>query len=254
VETAQLVLEYIKALAWPAVAVLGLLLFRHPLAAILHRLKGADLPGGVSLDFDKEVRDVETLSREVAKAPRKKPKRSTPMLQVTEANARLVSMGLQVSPSGLDMSRYLDLAKQDPNLALAGLRLEVEIIARNLAEVYKIEIGSDDSVSLLLRRLLDVDAITQDLYGLAQKIVRIGNAAVHGAPVSREEAEAVIDAARVFAKDYLAWLSWGFKDGWSPHGERSDKQADPADGTPLPRSGRRIDDVSDSDRAESAHL
>jgi hypothetical protein len=118
------------------------------------------------------------------------------------------------------MNRYFDLAQQDPNLALAGLRMEVEILARNLARGFKLDISPRDSAGVLLRRLLDRNAITADQYGLAQQIVRLCNAAVHGTRVSREEAEAVIDAAKVLAKDYLAWLSWGFADGWTPHGEQ----------------------------------
>lgn len=216
-DVARLVLEYVQALSWPAVAVFGLLLFRKPLAAILHRLKGAGLPGVVSLDFDQEVRDAQALSRDVAKAPPKTPLPSTPMLPITEANARLITLGLQPSPSGLDISRYFDLAQQDPNLALAGLRIEVEILARNLARGFKLDCSPRDSAGVLLRRLRDRNAITADQYDLAQKIVRLCNAAVHGTRVSREEAEAVIDAARVLAKDYLAWLSWGFDDGWTPH-------------------------------------
>ena len=219
-ETAQLVLEYIEVVVWPAVAFVGLLLFRQPLAAVLHRLKGAGIRG-LSLDFGQEVRDAQSLSREVAKAPRKEAERSTPMLPVTEANARMLSLGLQPSPSGLDMSRYSELAQQDANLAMAGLRMEVEILARNLANGFKVEFDPRESAGSLLRRLLDGSAITADQYGLAQKIVRLCTAAVHGTRVSKDEAETVIDAARVLAKDYLAWLSWGFDDGWTPHGDRA---------------------------------
>ncbi len=61
-DIARLVLEYVQALVWQAVAVFGLLVFRQPLTAILQRLKGAGLPGGVSLDFDQEVRDAQTFS------------------------------------------------------------------------------------------------------------------------------------------------------------------------------------------------
>lgn len=215
-ETARLVLEYIQALAWPVVVVFGLLLFRKPLYTVLNRLKGAGLPGGVSLDFDQEVRDVQALSREVAKAPPKEPAQSIPMLPVTEANARMINLGLQPSPSGLDMSRYSDLAQQDPNVALAGLRMEVEILSRNLARGFKVDVSPRDSAGVLLRKLLDKEAISVDQYGLARKIVSICNAAVHGTRVSKEEAESVIDAARVLSKDYLAWLSWGFADNWKP--------------------------------------
>lgn len=220
-DVALLVLEYVRALAWPAVAVLGLLMFRKPLAEILDRLKSAGLPGGVSLDFDKQVRDAQSLSREVASAPREKPKTSAPMLPVTEANARMISLGLQPSPSGLEMSRYTDLAQQDPNLALAGLRMEVEILVRNLAKGFKVDHGPRDSAGSILRRLFERDAITANQHELTQRIMRLCNAAVHGTRVSREEAEGVIDAASVLAKDYLAWLSWGFEDGWTPVKERS---------------------------------
>jgi hypothetical protein len=217
VEIARLVLGYFAALAWPAVTVFGLILFREPIVSILRRLKEAGLPGGVSLNFDQEVRAAEALSRQVAQAPRQPPKRSTPVLPVTQANARLLSLGLQPSPSGLEMSRYSELAQQDPNLALAGLRMEVEILARNLAKGFQIEIQPRDSAGSVMRLLRDRGAITADQYDLAQKIVRLCNAAVHGTHVSREEADSVIDVARVLAEDYLAWLSWGFDDGWAPH-------------------------------------
>jgi len=221
VDIAKLVLEYIQALVWPFVVILSLLLFRDPLAAILARLKGAGFPGGLSLDFGQEVRDAQDLSRQVAKAKRRRPERSTPMLPLTEANARLISLGLQPSPSGLEMSRYLELAQQDPNLALAGLRMEVEIVARNLARGFKIDYRPRDSSGMLLRWLRDRAAISGDQYDLAQKILRLCNAAVHGTRVSREEAEAVIDVAGVLARDYIAWLSWGFDDGWAPQSTSS---------------------------------
>lgn len=217
-DIAYLILESIKALSWPLVVVYVILQFRKPLTEALYRLKGAGLPGGVSLDFGQEVRDAQELSAEVAKAPRKEPER-TPSLPLTEANTRMLSLGLQPSPSGLDLSRYFDLAQQDPNLALAGLRMEVEILARNLANQFKIDIGRRDSAGTLLRRLFDQGAITSGQHGLAQSIVRLCNAAVHGRQVSWEEAERVIDAAKVLAKDYLEWLSWGFGDGWQPPAE-----------------------------------
>ncbi|MHC4506253.1 MAG: hypothetical protein ACYTFI_23405, partial [Planctomycetota bacterium] len=108
-EIAVLILEYIQALAWPVVVVLGLFLFREPLIAILHRLKSARLPGGTSFDFDQEVRDAETLSQEVGKTPSGRGDPSKPTVPLTEANARMLSLGLQPSPSGLQMSRYSDL-------------------------------------------------------------------------------------------------------------------------------------------------
>lgn len=100
--------------------------------------------------------------------------------------------------------------------------MEVEVIVRNLAKGFKLDISGRDSTGALLRRLLDQSAITADQYGLAQKIVRLCNAAVHGTRVSREDAEDVIDAARVLAMDYLAWLSRGFDGSWKLQSRKED--------------------------------
>ena len=216
-ELAKLILAYIQVLAWPGVTVFALMLFRKHLIEILTRLRGAELPGGVSLDFGQQVRDVEALSLAVEKAP-PTPRRGgqTPMLPLTEANSRMIALGLQPSPSGLDLKRYQELSDQDPNLALAALRIEIEIIARNMVKGFNIEARENDSASSLLRLLLEHSAVTLDQYELAQQILRLCNGDVHGRSVSRTQAESIIKSASVLSKDYLAWLSWGFGDGWTP--------------------------------------
>jgi hypothetical protein len=37
--------------------------------------------------------------------------------------------------------------------------------------------------------------------------------------VSKEQALEIIGAASVLARDYLAWLSWGFDDNWKPRSD-----------------------------------
>ena len=135
---------------------------------------------------------------------------------MTEANARLIRLGLRPSPSGLDMTYYRELAEQDPNLALAGVRIELDVQARNLAKGFKVPIGEHDSGGRLLRKLYDSDAIDAEQMQLAMKILSVCSAAVHGNPVSREAAAAVIAIAQVLADQYRDWLSWGFEDGWKP--------------------------------------
>jgi hypothetical protein len=51
VEVAQLVLEYLKALVWPAVALTAILLFRHRLHDLLERITSFEGPGGVKANF-----------------------------------------------------------------------------------------------------------------------------------------------------------------------------------------------------------
>src|SRR5689334_25159438 len=128
-EIAKLILEFLKALAWPFVVLIIATIFRAPIRAILTRLRKADLPGGVKIDFGQEIEEAKTLSQQVAQQlpsfPSKKELSEMPSVPLTEANARMLNLGLQPSPSGLDMAYYRNLTSQDPNLALAGLRIEL---------------------------------------------------------------------------------------------------------------------------------
>ena len=132
----------------------------------------------------------------------------------------MLQLGLRPSPSGLDMSYYRSLADQDPNLALAGLRIEIDILARNLAKGFKVPVNDRESGARLIRRLYDGGSVTSEQMQLTMKVLQVCDAAVHGTPVSREEADDVIGLAEVLADQYLAWLSWGFDDGWTPRTER----------------------------------
>ena len=58
--------------------------------------------------------------------------------------------------------------------------------------------------------------MTDDQLRLGKAILSLASQAVHGRTVSRREAEEILEAAQVLVTDYLAWLSWGFRDGWDP--------------------------------------
>ena len=216
-EIAQLVLEYIKVLVWPVFVLVIVLIFRKQLHAIIDRLEKAGLPGGVSLDFREQVQDAKRLSDKVEAAPLPERANNMPAIPLTEANARLISLGLQPSPSGLDTAYYRNLAMQDPNLALAALRIEVDIVLRNLAKGFNVEISSRDSGQRLARKLREAGALTADQMQLINKIFQIANLAIHGqSVVSNEAANSVIDTVEVLVDQYIFWLSWGFDDGWEP--------------------------------------
>jgi hypothetical protein len=215
-ELAHLILEYIQVLIWPIVVFAICIFFRSQLTNLLNRLKHADLPGGVSVDLGQDITDAKELSSKVQATPSRSDRRRGPVLPLTEANTRMIQLDLRPSPSGLDMGYYRQLADQDPNIALAGLRIEVDIMARNLAKGFKVPVSPNESGTRLLRALYDQDAIDAQQMQLVMKIMSICNAAVHGSPVSHDEALMVIDTAAVLADQYLAWLSWGFNDGWKP--------------------------------------
>lgn len=215
-ELAKLILEFVRSLAWPVTALALALIFRAPLRAVLSRVRKAGLPGGVSIDFQEQILEARELSEKVESSPPPADRPKVPAIPLTEANARMISVGLRPTASGLDMDYYREIAESDPTLALAGLRIELEVMANNIAIGFKLAARNREPLSSLLSRLKDHGAITSDQLQLTRKILSLSNQAVHGRSVTKEEAEEVIDTARVLAEQYLNWLSWGFPDNWKP--------------------------------------
>ncbi|MEN6621928.1 MAG: hypothetical protein ABFD50_10300 [Smithella sp.] len=85
----------------------------------------------------------------------------------------------------------------------------MELIGRNLAKGFGLTITEREvSASSLYSKLLDNNAITGLQFQLTKKIIDLCNAAVHGKHVSNEEAESILDTAKILAEDYLKWLTW----------------------------------------------
>ncbi len=82
----------------------------------------------------------------------------------------------------------MSVAQEDPNLALAGLRIEIE---RRLGAIARAR-GLDDrrsSVGQLLRQLASVGAISQAEVSVLNDLVIVLNRAVHGAEVEPRAAQ-----------------------------------------------------------------
>src|ERR1700722_14760443 len=172
-ELAKLVLEYVKALVWPVTILLLGFYFRREIKRVLARLRKANLPGGVSVDLQEEVHEVKELSEKVEPAAASRDRKKTPGIPKTEANARMIQLGLRPSPSGLDLSYYRDIADRDPILALAGLRIELETWFRNVAQGFQVNTGPHDSMNRVLARLRDAGAITPDQVLLARRVLTL---------------------------------------------------------------------------------
>jgi hypothetical protein len=162
------------------------------------------------------VQQVEQIPETVRSAPPSGDRKTIASIPLTDANARMIKLGLAPMLSGLDVGYYRSKAETDPVLALAGLRIDLETMMRNVAVGFKLQPMPSGSIPRLLARLREAAAITPDQMQLAQKIFSVCNQAMHGRFVSRAEAEEVIKAAEVLFQQYLAWLSWGFDDNWKP--------------------------------------
>lgn len=58
-ELAKLVLEYVKVLAWPAVVLTTVFVFKHELRALVRSVQHLKLPGGAELEWQRELRTAE---------------------------------------------------------------------------------------------------------------------------------------------------------------------------------------------------
>lgn len=213
-EIAKLVLEYVKVLAWPSAILTIVFIFRRQIESLVKRLEKADLPGGVSISLRAEILEAQELSNRVSLLPQKPKGRKD--LPPTEANLRMIKLGLQPSPSGLNVDYYREILETDPNLALSGLRLEVEVLIKNLAQGFGVHIFPQDAGGRLVDKLQSSGAITSQQAEFIRKILKLTNASVHGGVVSRYEAAQIIDIASDLVDEYISWLSWGFDDGWQP--------------------------------------
>lgn len=86
---------------------------------------------------------------------------------------------------------YLEISDQDPNLALVGLRIEIEKRLRILAE--KHQIPSQRSLMRLFDELRKRDILNDASMSGLQELVMAGNQAAHGAKVEHRIAEWAFD-------------------------------------------------------------
>lgn len=226
---AQLI-ELVKALAWPVILLVIVCMFRPHIIALLRRIKKADFPGGVSVEtFPEELKSAKILSAQVQEEEDEKreareaeqdtgteTRKSSASIPLTEVNARMLNLGMSPSPTGLELSSYAIVAEKDPNLALAGIRMEVELMLRNLATGWNLDSTPRDSAGVLVRKLKDHGAITTRQAELLTTVLRLCNSAVHGVRVTEADVDEILNTLVILRDQYVAWLGWGFPDRWKP--------------------------------------
>lgn len=106
----------------------------------------------------------------------------------------------------------MNLAEQDPNLALAALRIEIERILR-LA--YQILINPESSakkgISFLVRELYKHGTLSDHQKDAIHQITRLCNEAVHGGKVSTRNAIEVIDLTIELSRSFSLGYSINFQ-------------------------------------------
>lgn len=147
-------------LVWPAIALDGIsltLILVAILPWVAPLFKSVEFPGGVKVEFQ----DLENAKERADKAG-------------LLAEAPLAAAAPEYS--------FQIVADEDPNLALAGLRIEVEKRLIQIARSRGID-GEKRSVGRLLQILTEKQLITFEERGVLADLVGLLNSAVHGASV-----------------------------------------------------------------------
>ncbi len=214
-ELLKIILDFIGTIMWPVTVLIIIYLFRTEIQKLLLRAKKVELPGGVSLEtLEQDISQAKELSVEVEKERKPEAKeiisKVTPAVE-SEANRKMIEVGLTPSPSGLDLNYYRNIVDIDPRLALIGLRADLETMLKNLAKGFNVSVSDRDSSSKILSKLFDKGAITSRQFQFINTLFKICNSAAHGTLITKEQALEVLEIGDVLVKDYIAWLSWGFK-------------------------------------------
>lgn len=214
-ELLKIIFDFVGTIIWPITTFIIVLIYRKAIHRLIDRARRIELPGGLSLDaIEDNIKEAKELATEI-KIERKPDVQNLldneSVRLESEANRKMIENGLRPSPSGLNLSYYKDIASTDPRLALVGLRIDFELMLRNLAKGFKIQLEEKEPISKVISKMLNSGAITIKQYEFINVIFRISNSAAHGSEISRRQVYEVLEIGQVLVDDYLAWLDWGFK-------------------------------------------
>ena len=88
---------------------------------------------------------------------------------------------------------FQSIASRDPNLALAGLRIEIEKRLSQLADIHALNSRRPMGVGQALRALAQAEVLTNEERSILADMVNMLNSAVHGAEVDSRAAAWAID-------------------------------------------------------------
>jgi hypothetical protein len=172
---------FVSHLLWPerialdtvvlAIIVIMILPWLSPL------IRHLELPGGFKIEFPQAVQNVEKQATEAGLIP------TLPSQKAISARR-----------SGEDDDRFTfqRIVDEDPAIALAGLRIEIERRLVKLAGLLQIDI-SKTGISMLLTALGKREALTHEEIVVLRDLIRLLNQAAHGADIRKDDAMKAIE-------------------------------------------------------------
>lgn len=206
----QLLNSILSTLIWPLTIFAVVLLFKNKLANLVENLNSAELPWiGGKFNFSKAAAQVNAEANRPD--PDLKLNRPLPTEKDNDLNTLLISRELRPSNSGSKLNYFRELVSSDPNLALAGLRIEFETLVSNLVKANNLP-ASDSSLGRMLTMLVKAEKITPTQFDTSRRVLELCNRAVHGQVIDPSSALAVIDAAEPLINNFKNWLFWNLSE------------------------------------------
>ena len=139
-------------------------------------IKSIELPGG----FKITLQDVKAATDKVAAGIEQEVRPPTPLSVDEESKIK----------------QLWDVVDSNPNLALAGLRMEIENHLKNKAKATNI-LFEGRSAGIILRELANMDIVSKQTFSGLNDLIALGNQAIHGVEVTAEAARWALDYAPV---------------------------------------------------------
>lgn len=136
-----------------------------------------ELPGGLKIQFTEEIQNLERNATKAGLIPPESIGESTSVLKVEDDG---------------NISIFQRIVEEDPAIALAGLRIEIERQLVQLAKLKKIKTARKGIIRLL-PALNESGALSDRETDSIHELIRLLNSAVHGADVKKEDAIVAID-------------------------------------------------------------
>lgn len=107
-------------------------------------------------------------------------------------------------PIDFSLETSKEIVDKDPTLALASLRIETD---KMLSTLYNEFFPENEQKNVTLSRkvqsLKEIDVLSDFHKQALNEIISVGNQAVHGSPITKEEANKVIGDAERLAKSFI---------------------------------------------------
>lgn len=142
---------------------------------IIPFLKSLELPGGYKFEFNDELKEVTQKAEEAGLLPK-------------EVN--LLHKEANLFPTDESEMKYsfLQVVETDPNLALAGLRIEIEKRLKEIAKSRDLRLKEKLSVVSVLEALYKEGILSREEKSVILELIYLLNQAVHGVEVDKNSA------------------------------------------------------------------